>query len=1061
MRIQRLDLLAYGPFRNRSLDFGAPGLHLVHGPNEAGKSTTLRAIVALLFGIERSTGDAHLHKPSELRIGGVLVSEGLEPLHLVRRKGVSKGGPNTLLDEQGRALDDTALARMLRGMNEETFRHAFGLDHRTLAKGAEALLAGRGDLGESLFDAGVGGGGDVQRLLAELEREADELYTPRGSTRPLNEALKDFAAAQRKVKETQSLPEAHAKQARELDEARSVRDRAIAERTALARTKSLLERAVTRAPLVRQRGAVAAARDAYGPFAEPLRHALPRVSNLARVDDDEAERARLERALVVNAARLEELARSTSPSASSEPVDPARERRILKLCVERTELTAGVRHLRSEVSLAQASLSEAVDPRGAARTVEDASELRRLVDAARTAGDAESRLEDDVRRAARKRIELDGRLRALGLFEGSAQELAARRLPVAALLDGFVKEQQALDDAMRRLDDDGAKANADLQSLERQRAVHGGDFAPPTEAELRAARAARDAALEAARDADPSSSSRRWTELDRSMREADQLADRMIREADRVTALARLRAEAQSLEAQLRQLETQRTQKQARRAALMAEHEALWREVGLTRVLEPTAMRGWLEAAERQLADHRELAEHEAGLLHERERLARMSSELRAAFRDLTGVELETAGLRAAVHAAGALLDELTSRARTAEAEKTRRAKQEGELAKRRVELAQHEARLEELAAELAGLVVPLGLAADAPTDEVNAALEASRAMVLARREQGELTEALRAVSARLDAFYVDLADVLATAAPDLVSLRPRDAAGELLQRATRLEKLDAELASLDLQLASVGDVPLDPSLAVTSDDVDGLRAALAEVDAAWSEKSSEVDRATRDLGSKEEGLRLLQTDLGAAEAAADAEQALARVRSHTERYARAKLAAWILAREIARYREANQGPLLASTSDFFARLTEDAFSGVRAGYDDKDQPTLVCVRRSGAEVEVAGLSEGTRDQLYLALRLASLLRFAETGGSMPLVLDDLLVQFDDGRSRAALRVLAALSDRIQILLFTHHQRLVDLAREAVPSDRLVVHELVRQAPLGTTDVLPELQGAR
>ncbi|MCW5835474.1 MAG: hypothetical protein KIS78_23935 [Labilithrix sp.] len=208
-------------------------------------------------------------------------------------------------------------------------------------------------------------------------------------------------------------------------------------------------------------------------------------------------------------------------------------------------------------------------------------------------------------------------------------------------------------------------------------------------------------------------------------------------------------------------------------------------------------------------------------------------------------------------------------------------------------------------------------------------------------------------------------------------------------------------------------------------------------------EVDADVTRLTERIGGLRKGLEEMRGESHAAEAAAAAQQKLARVREAAERWCRVKLAAALLSREIERYREENQGPLLTSSSALFARLTLGAFSGVKAGFDDKDRPCLRCVRADGREVDVPGLSDGTRDQLYLSLRLASLLRRAEVAEPMPLVLDDVLIQLDDQRASAALGVLAEVSRKMQVLFFTHHARLVDLARASVPAGELCVHELV------------------
>jgi uncharacterized protein YhaN len=112
---------------------------------------------------------------------------------------------------------------------------------------------------------------------------------------------------------------------------------------------------------------------------------------------------------------------------------------------------------------------------------------------------------------------------------------------------------------------------------------------------------------------------------------------------------------------------------------------------------------------------------------------------------------------------------------------------------------------------------------------------------------------------------------------------------------------------------------------------------------------------------------------------------------------------------------------------------------------NDKDELTLFGLRmRSGLkqQVAVAGMSEGTADQLYLALRLASLETYLEKKEPLPFIVDDILVNFDDERALATLQEFARLSARTQVIFFTHHQHLVELARQHLDKDVLFTHRL-------------------
>ena len=121
------------------------------------------------------------------------------------------------------------------------------------------------------------------------------------------------------------------------------------------------------------------------------------------------------------------------------------------------------------------------------------------------------------------------------------------------------------------------------------------------------------------------------------------------------------------------------------------------------------------------------------------------------------------------------------------------------------------------------------------------------------------------------------------------------------------------------------------------------------------------------------------------------AEDAVARVRPAVSQYVRLRLASEVLQRAIESYREKHQGPVLSRASEVFSSLTLGDHCGLTTGFGDDDKPVLVAIRKNREQVQVAGLSDGTRDQLYLALRLAAIEHHVETVSPCPVILDDIL----------------------------------------------------------------------
>ena len=173
MRLRRLDLARYGRFTDRTIDFGeaAPGmpdLHVIHGPNEAGKSTLLAGFLDLLFGIELQSRYGFLHPYETMRVGGCLELAGGRQ-ELVR---IKKPQP-TLRDADNQPVSPLLLAGELGGLDRAAYRTMFSLDDETLELGGESILASNGELGQLLFSASAGLA-ELSRTLLDIRSDAHD-----------------------------------------------------------------------------------------------------------------------------------------------------------------------------------------------------------------------------------------------------------------------------------------------------------------------------------------------------------------------------------------------------------------------------------------------------------------------------------------------------------------------------------------------------------------------------------------------------------------------------------------------------------------------------------------------------------------------------------------------------------------------------------------------------------------------------------------------------------------------------------------------------------------------
>ena len=146
------------------------------------------------------------------------------------------------------------------------------------------------------------------------------------------------------------------------------------------------------------------------------------------------------------------------------------------------------------------------------------------------------------------------------------------------------------------------------------------------------------------------------------------------------------------------------------------------------------------------------------------------------------------------------------------------------------------------------------------------------------------------------------------------------------------------------------------------------------------------------------------------------------------------QVASSMLARAMAAVEQDAGGSSLKRISDTFATVTNGAY-GIATADDSPDGAVLQAVehRFPQERKELQQLSEGTRDQLYLALRLVALRDHCTVASPLPFIADDILQTFDDDRAKAALRALVELSADLQVIVLTHHEHIARLAESLKP----------------------------
>jgi len=319
-------------------------------------------------------------------------------------------------------------------------------------------------------------------------------------------------------------------------------------------------------------------------------------------------------------------------------------------------------------------------------------------------------------------------------------------------------------------------------------------------------------------------------------------------------------------------------------------------------------------------------------------------------------------------------------------------------------------------------------LPAEAAARLLNERLVAARAAETKRRAAAELRETASKALDEARARQGRAAEAMATRA---ASLPPGSDPIALLAREDERARIADALRQHRLRLADLADGvdekrliedmnALDPDAAAAS--LTELERRDEELGLEEKERYAERDRLQRKRGE-------FESSIGAEAALQQRRNAEAELIDAARRWAVLKAASALLGGALEHHRATRRDPLMTRAGEAFATLTGGAFSGVDQSYDDDDEAKLEACRPNGERAPVAHLSEGARDQLYLALRLAYIEDYAARAEAPPFIGDDIFASFDDFRTGNGLEALAGMADRIQPILFTHHLHVIESAR--------------------------------
>ena len=189
-----------------------------------------------------------------------------------------------------------------------------------------------------------------------------------------------------------------------------------------------------------------------------------------------------------------------------------------------------------------------------------------------------------------------------------------------------------------------------------------------------------------------------------------------------------------------------------------------------------------------------------------------------------------------------------------------------------------------------------------------------------------------------------------------------------------------------------------------------------------------DIEDAFENLGRFKREIELIENDQSGVKLRFEREQQLSELTSLAEEWFALAWSVNSLDELRIEFEQSHQPPILARAKEYLNRLSGERYDNI---WTPMGEHTLCVDDTDGNTLRIEHLSGGTREQLFLAIRFAMIEHFSNQGVELPIVLDDILVNFDEQRTRAAIEeLLRQTGDNQQILFFTCHQHLAEMFRQ-------------------------------